>query len=279
MPGMIHTHNGLVLVDGSYYCFNRYHAIKRWWSFQPESREPDMKPSTSSVFVEKFRTTFIPALMAHRSKHAPNAGDIYVAKDGCEIWRYGHATDYKAGRDNSKHQDIGFFLVMAYRELYTDSSIKGILYHPNLEADDCIALAMRRLRAAAPAVPALIVTSDHDYMQLLDSRTKIVDMEDRDISCSKKCLGNPELDLFCKIICGDKSDNIKQVFPRVGLKTAAKLFANRDGLEKAFEKNNGSRERFEHNTLMIDFRRIPEELSTQLYATPAFSMLVEGVVQ
>lgn len=273
-PGCKPTSNkGLVLIDGSYYCFNRYHAIKRWWSFQEESKLPGALPSTSATFVTKFKSTFIPTLLSHSRKHGPANRLMYVASDGPSIWRHALAEDYKAGRDNTKHQDIGFFLELAYRELYSHPAITAVLSHQKLEADDCIALVMRHLRSAGAAVQTLIITSDHDYMQLLDGRTKIVDMEDRNLAESKKCQRCPEMDLFCKIVCGDKSDNIHQVFPRVGPKTAVKLFKEPARLEQAFEKHPGSRERFEHNTKMIDFAQIPEELASQLYATPAFAAL------
>lgn len=257
----------LLLVDGSYYCFNRYHAVKRWWSFRASSEPPGILPSQSPVFVDKFVTTFIPSLLAYRKKHSTASAMIWVAKDGSHIWRYSLASDYKAGRDSSKHPDIGFFLDLAYSTLFTDQQIGSILFHDKLEADDCIALVVRQLRELQSPTNVTILTSDHDYLQLADDRTKIINMEDCDITKSKKSTGDPNADLFCKIICGDKSDNISQVFPRVGHKTACKLYNDPARLKGLFEKHAGSSEKFEHNKTMIDFTNIPKELVAEFYSS------------
>tara|TARA_Y100000389_G_scaffold86932_1_gene83573 strand:- start:5553 stop:6128 length:576 start_codon:yes stop_codon:yes gene_type:complete len=177
------------------------------------------------------------------------------------------ATDYKSGRDKTKHPDICFFLEMAYNELFMCGHVMGILFHAQLEADDCIALSVRRLRELKAAVPITILTSDHDYLQLLDQNTNIFDMENRNLRESKKCYDHPELDLFCKIVSGDKSDNIAQVFPRVGHKTAAKLFHNPQALDNLFAKHPNSRAKFKHNEVMIDFSKIPPHLTDDFFNT------------
>jgi 5'-3' exonuclease len=257
----------LLLVDGSYFCFNRYHAVKRWWSFQPESKDALLLPSQSKLFIDKFRSTFIPSLLAYRTLHAGDDAQIYVARDGSQVWRHELTDDYKAGRDKSKHPDIRYFLDMAYDELFQCSHIMGVLFHAKLEADDCIALSVRRLRELELSVPVTILTSDHDYLQLLDKNTNIFDMENRNLRKSKKCYDDPKLDLFCKIVSGDKSDNIAQVFPRVGPKTAAKLFRDPGALDVLFAKHPDSRRRFKHNEVMIDFSKIPPNLAADFFRT------------
>ena len=47
-----------LFIDGSYFCFYRYHSIMRWWkNAHPEIVLED--PSTNEIFVEKFRKTFV----------------------------------------------------------------------------------------------------------------------------------------------------------------------------------------------------------------------------
>lgn len=259
----------LLLVDGSYFCFNRYHAVKRWWSFRATDEAPGTLPSQSHIFIDKYKSTFISSLLAYRKKHSVPAARIFVAKDGAAIWRHEKALDYKAGRDSSKHPDIGYFLNLAYTELFTDAAVENVVHHTNLEADDCIALIVRSIRAQHLPLQVTILTSDHDYLQLVNETTKVINMEDKNISDSKKCTGDPTMDLFCKIICGDKSDNISQVFPRVGHKTACKLYSNPDKLSSLFGKHAGSREKFDHNKMMIDFTNIPAHLVSEFYSTNA----------
>ena len=68
------------------------------------------------------------------------------------------------------------------------------------------------------------------------------------------------LDLQIKIMCGDKADNIPKCFKRCGVKTANKLYNNPILLEKQFEKEPGSKERYELNTKLIDFNCIPSHI-------------------
>ena len=255
----------LILVDGSYYCFNRYHAIKRWWSYRKTEEPQDILPSQSPVFVDKFIQTFIPSLITYRKRHSCAEARIWIAKDGAQIWRYNEAADYKAGRDKSKHPDIAFFIKLAYEELFNAPEIAHVIHHDALEADDCIALVVRRLTETKSLRSVTILTSDHDYLQLASDIIKIINMEDKDLTTSSKSTGSPDADLFNKIVCGDKSDNIQQVFPRVGPKTAMKLYADRNALCALFEKHQGSRERFEHNKKMIDFAYIPGGLCQEFY--------------
>ena len=84
------------------------------------------------------------------------------------------------------------------------------------------------------------------------------------LATTYKNLGKFELseDLFCKIITGDKSDNICGVFKKCGKVTALKLWNDKNSLEKKLDKEN-SREIFERNKKIIDFRGIPTKLSDE----------------
>jgi 5'-3' exonuclease len=83
---------------------------------------------------------------------------------------------------------------------------------------------------------------------------------------NKNWHGDPEKDLFCKIVAGDKSDNISSVFPRCGLKTAAKYYDNRAEFTRKLESVEGAKERYLRNQTLIDFAYIPEELCVELRA-------------
>ena len=52
--------NTYIFVDGSYFCFYRYHSLLNWWRIaKPENPEVLLNPYENVVFVEKFKKLFI----------------------------------------------------------------------------------------------------------------------------------------------------------------------------------------------------------------------------
>ena len=90
-------------------------------------------------------------------------------------------------------------------------------------------------------------------------------MKYKNLTTSKTSFQDSEKDLFCKIVAGDKSDNIPSVLPRCGIKTAAKYYHDRELFEKKVKECEGAAERLERNTTIIDFKRIPEELQNSFH--------------
>jgi 5'-3' exonuclease len=75
----------------------------------------------------------------------------------------------------------------------------------------------------------------------------------------KSSTGNPECDLFCKIVMGDPSDNIKSVLKKCGPKTALKCFENRGYFEDRMKTENAYN-LYKLNKTLVDFNEIPEAL-------------------
>ena len=49
-----------LFIDGSYFCFYRYHSLLTWWkNAYPEQADVLKDPYNNSVFVEKFKKTFV----------------------------------------------------------------------------------------------------------------------------------------------------------------------------------------------------------------------------
>ena len=98
------------------------------------------------------------------------------------------------------------------------------IYVPECEADDVIGyLCKYSLREK----DKIILSSDHDYYQLLDERTKICTFK-RGLLITKESIVNEykiSSSNFCiaKAICGDRSDNIPGI-KGAGYKTLAKRF-------------------------------------------------------
>jgi 5'-3' exonuclease len=280
-----------VFVDGSYYCFHRYYSLLNWWKNAfPE--DPLENPIENHVFVEKFKKTFVETLQqipkklnlckpksrgknknldTTASSDVPNI-KIIVGRD-CKrehIWRNDFYDKYKATRPNGGAQD-GFmggpFFKMAYEEnLFQQAGAEQILYHPRLEADDCIAIYVKQLVEKYPAneCSIYIITSDNDYLQLIRENVHIYNLAFKNLKDSKIFTGNPEKDLKIKTIMGDVSDNIPSVFPKCGIKTAIKCVEDPEFFEKKMNNNATYYEQYLLNDTLVSFDKIPEELVNEL---------------
>ena len=166
--------------------------------------------------------------------------------------------NYKSGRPPFNG---GNFFKLAYEkiipELIQQKKINNVLSQDYLEADDVIAITQKYIRKKYPDSQIIIVTSDHDLLQLIDKNTFIYDLK-------KKCLnekshGDSFIDLHIKIFCGDKSDNIDGCIPKCGEKTALKLLRNPSKIREKL-KDRDILDKYIHNRLIIDFNCIPEQL-------------------
>ena len=94
---------------------------------------------------------------------------------------------------------------------------------PNMEADDMAYFTKLKIQALNPTSELIIVTRDHDYLQLADNKTKIVNFEG--INLNTRLNGTPSTNLAIKILTGDASDNIPPIYYGCGEKTAEQLLS------------------------------------------------------
>ena len=253
-----------ILIDGSYYCFYRYFAIHNW--FKLARKEVELtNPSENAEFVDKFRKTFVSKIQEIPKKLKIESPIMIVAKDcsRVDIWRNDVYDQYKATRVYDDSFMGGPFFAMAYAEndnLFTKAGVKAMLYHPRLEADDCVAITTKHILEKYPDAHVTIITSDTDYLQLAGPRVDLFSLKFKRVNTEKNSTpGNPERDLFCKIVQGDKSDNIPSVFKKCGLKTAQKMYDEPETFRARLEKD-GAQDVYERNRILVDFNRIPQEL-------------------
>jgi 5'-3' exonuclease len=230
-----------LFIDGSYFCFYCYFSVERWWKNAfPHQLEVLKAPDQNALFVEKFQAKYKKMLQTLPEKIGVKNPIIYIGKD-CkreDIWRNDYFPGYKANRLN-KNAHVAPFFQLFYQELSNDLGVSGVLEYPRLEADDCIAICVHHLYKENPEMGIYIVTSDRDYLQLVVSPTiHLYDLSFKKLTEMKGSSGNAECDLFCKIVMGDKSDNIPSVFPKCGPKTALKYFQNRPLFEARLKKEN-----------------------------------------
>jgi 5'-3' exonuclease len=263
------TNPTFIFIDGSYFCFYRYHSLLTWWkNAYPEQSDVLLDPYQNQQFVEKFKKTFVEnvAKIPKSLKLDKSDRPIIIVGRDCKrenIWRNELFPNYKGTRANGSEDGFmgGPFFKMAYDEkLFIQGGARSILKHPKLEADDCIAITVKHLLNKYPACNIYIITSDKDYLQLAQERVHLYNLAFKDLTEQKSCTGDANCDLFCKIVTGDVSDNIPSVFPKCGPKTALKYFENRDLFEKKLLESNAFQTQYELNRKIIDFNYIPEEL-------------------
>ena len=203
-----------ILVDGSYYIFFRFHALLVWWKHAMVNSDVT-EPTQAPEFIEKFQSTFASKLQEIPKKLKLSGPCVTMVGKDCSrstIWRNAHYNKYKATREKDDTIMASQFFVAGYNSLFESAGVDAILSYPTLEADDCIAITTKHILKTYPDAHVWIIASDMDYLQLASKRTTIVTLKYTDLTTSKHCFNDPAKDLFCKIVAGDKSDNIQSVF-------------------------------------------------------------------
>jgi 5'-3' exonuclease len=249
-----------LLIDASYYVFFRFFALVNWWKFSGKADQcPD--PTESPEFIEKFKEVFV-AKVAEIEKKLKIKGAVKIAARDCprpEIWRCALFPEYKGNRDKHGDFECSDFFGIAFTEKLFEKAGAHVISHPALEADDCVAITTQHILANYPEAQVYIIASDMDYLQIAGPQVHIYDLKFNDIRKSKKSTGDPLKDLFCKIVCGDKSDNIPGVFKKCGPKTAEALYEDPGELERRLSEGD-ARLNYERNRTLVDFQCIPAPL-------------------
>lgn len=261
----------IMFVDTSYLSFYRFFATKRWLKFsQPDLDTKNIEWDKCEPFMQKYESMYLKSLQKFIKKFNVPYQNIVFAKDckRCDIWRNDLYPLYKGTREESNKTFTGG-LVFKHTHVKILPEIEDkydckMMKIDRAEADDIIAVCKTHIRAKTPDRKVIIITSDTDYVQLLDEHTEIFSLNNS--SLRKKSSGNRDLDVFIKTIRGDKSDNIPSCFKRIGEKTASKYFHNRELLLKQFEKSPGSKDQHELNCKLIDFHNIPEFITSKILA-------------
>lgn len=280
-----------IFIDGSYYTFFRIYALKIWWKMA-NSLDNNVEESVylCDEFIEKFKKIFVEKIeeipkklnlkkikksnKSNKNENNENDIKIIVAQD-CprdKIWRHEYYENYKGTRSNNLTLEGELFKIVYDKNdnLFEKAGVNKILKLNKLEADDIIALSIKYLKNKKKSDENMIndkyyiIASDMDYLQLLDNDNDILlyDLKYVNIIDKKNKINdfNNKKELFIKIVCGDKSDNIMPIYPKCGRKTGEKIWEmNDDEREKYLKEKNGLKN-YEINKKIIDFNEIPSEL-------------------
>tara|TARA_R110002072_G_scaffold111229_2_gene239284 strand:+ start:2223 stop:3062 length:840 start_codon:yes stop_codon:yes gene_type:complete len=254
-----------LLLDTSYVIFYRYYALLQWWKMAKSDEELG-NPNENQEFIEKFEKTFLDSINNIKKKLKIHKEKICViAARDCprtEIWRNKFFSSYKEHRVQDDTFMGGPFFKRVYNDgLLEKAGVNFTLKHNTLEADDVIAITKKFIEVNTKNKASIyIITNDQDYLQLINENTFIYNLKFKELNSTKKSFKDPIKDLLCKIILGDKSDNIPPIFSKCGIKTVEKYLTNNELLQTDLDKYN-VRDKFNFNKKIIDFNEIPSYLS------------------
>lgn len=283
-----------IIIDASYFILYRYHALKAWWKFSNKDISLGNFPHENKEFMDKYISTFGEKLseiiikLKINSKNKNDKIKYIIAKD-CQrstIWRNDIYNSYKGTREKSiQDSSISYIFKYVFENglFFIKNKLINNIYlveYERLEADDCISLCIKYIREKynqkivenkkefmnsqelinAPKYNIIIIASDIDYLQLSSENINIYNLKYNKINDN-----NSELNLFIKIITGDKSDNISGIFNKCGPKTALKYYENKDEFEKKLNESEVYKKLYERNKNLIDFNYIPETYCNGFY--------------
>ncbi len=215
---------------------------------------------------------FLGSIRKLNNDHNPT--EIYLAWDtrlikGEKNFRRQSSTEYKSNRDKDNWKKV-YEHEKQIREVCSSLGIKNI-YPGILEADDVISHLCDCLDGVKT-----IVTSDHDMLQLIDSRTSVYNpMKKVEYNYKNFHEHFPvKVDSYIKYkaLIGDKSDNIAGL-PGVGPRRAVKIL--NEGVEKCLTPEQ--LEVYNSNIVMVDLkeglRRHPQEKDIYNYQIKELSKL------
>ena len=189
-----------------------------------------------------------------------NSEICILAKDSRKNWRKEIYPMYKANRKDQRQKSTIDFDVFfkIFDSFYNDMKrVFTNIYFMEIdksEADDIIAVITEELKDNS----IVNISTDGDLLQLYKFNNY------RQYNPIKKQFSmniNPKKFLLCKILSGDRSDNISPIKKRVGIKTAEKII--NEGLEDYLDKEELHKE-FDINKSIIDLNCIPIEYKLQI---------------
>ena len=213
----------LLLADGNSMLFRGYYAT----AYGMRMTAPDGTP-TNAVFAF--------ANMLQKAIDLISPDSILVAFDaGKHTFRHDIYPDYKGGRKPVPDDLVPQFKLA--RD-YLDAFNIRWAEMPDIEADDLIGT----MSDNQEGYESIILTSDHDLLQLIDEDTTVLlmkkgitDMDEMTVSSLKDEMGiSPAQITDLKGLMGDSSDNYPGI-PGVGEKTALKLLYEYGSVENVLD--------------------------------------------
>ena len=218
------TPQRLFLVDAMAIAFRAYYAFGVGRPLTTSAGQPVSALFGTALFLQKLLTEQRPDYMV-------------IARDMRQpTFRHEMYPKYKANR-TAMPEDLA--AQMPHLERLLKAFGCPMLGQPGFEADDLIGTLARRW--ASPDLHVYIVSSDKDFMQLIDDHTFLYTPKKGEEATIigrqgvyDKFSCTPEQVIDCLALIGDASDNVPGV-PGIGDKGASKLIAEYGSLDKILD--------------------------------------------
>lgn len=287
--------DGLVIVDTSYFVFNRYFATLKWFRISTKTVVDIAELHNNSTFMTALKahidkdlanlltypymtspfTSKLP--LKHKSRQGvKNTLLLGIDCKRADIWRMKAYPGYKQSRKVSA--DININVIGAfYDHLNSYISLQKAqrVEMGRLEADDVIYLTIKKIRALKEYQhPILAITNDSDFLQLAPLGTYVINMTGVNL-IERAVVSDSKVAIMVKVLRGDKSDNIEGL-ACVNSDKQALLVANMTEKSRSdwiAEKGQSCADVYRLNKKMILLSQIPRYLAQAFYKSYSFKTI------
>jgi len=244
----------IIIIDQSYYIFNRFYATLNWFKRKNEEDIPD---ENNKEFILAFFKHFESDMNKLMKKYKTTQTNIIFCIDcsRSNIWRNDIYIEYKTTRVKKTNFNSEIFT------LFKNYIINNNYHYcecDNLEGDDIVYLVQNKIKSNFTGYNIIIITNDNDYLQMYDKNILIINMQFKDLSLRIK--NSPMIELEFKIIYGDKSDNIPKIQKGLHKDIALKLAMMTQEDRYKYMEDNNLMDKYMINKKLVDLREIPEKL-------------------
>jgi 5'-3' exonuclease len=272
-----------LLIDLSYFVFYRYFALINYLKcskkLEKNAKEFYINDEFTTRYEAMFEKTILGLLQTHFGKkwNKENLGEngeivdimVIFGKD-CErstIWRNEYFPEYKCNRDENRNclfdgNIFDYVYETIIPSLLEKYSFMKICFSDRAEADDVIAIAVYVInRVVSKESKIIIITNDHDYLQLLDDVDGIFNLRGVDLR-TKACKGCAKNNMISKVLQGDPSDNIKGLVSKKKAMMLLSQFSTPEEIEACFLESATEiqKQHYSLNKRLICFSNIPNDI-------------------
>ena len=239
--------------------------------------QSDLKKGSPADIKNLIRHSTLSTIKYYKKKYGKEYGEVVICCDGRRYWRRDVFPNYKAGRKKHReNSDLDWNLIF---DTLNDIRLEiqehfpwKVIHMDRAEADDIIASLTFLTQEFGHNDKVMIISSDKDFKQL-----HVFDNVKQWSPIQKKAVTSKHSEITRQIIehvvRGDSGDGIPNIFsPDDTFITGTKqksVTAKR--LQEFFDngfiacKTDEERRNWGRNTLLVDFKHIPEEIQKEVH--------------